>query len=392
MKSEVRRALREITGNKATGVDELPIELIKAAGEAAITALTALCQQIWKSNLWPQEWRRSLFLPLSKKGDLKLCSIYRNIALIPHTSKILLRIIQGRLATYIKREILEEQAGIRKGRGTRDQIANIRWILEITREYSKTILMCFIDYGKAFNCIDHSRLWNTLRSMGVPEHLIVLIKSLYTNQEAAVKLEYRNTEWFEVRKGVRHRCIMSHYLFNMYSEYILRRVGFEDNIGVQVGGRTINNLQYADDTTILAENKEDMGKLLKKLKEESEKAGLMLNLQKTKIMTTGTPNEFLLDGTEMEIIDCYTFLGPIITRDGYEYKEINRRLSIGRMTMTKLEKIMKDWDVKKATKKVDSKDYYYCYYSLVQGLSINTLSDNEFLENHHSEGNTLWFK
>jgi hypothetical protein len=127
-------------------------------------------------------------------------------------------------------------------------------------------------------------------------------------------------------------------------------VGFEDNIGIKVGGKTTNNLRYADDTMLLAEDKEDMRKLLQKLKEESEKAGLMLNRKKTKIMTTGILNEFILDGTEMEIINCYTFLGSIITRDGYDYKEINRRLSIGRMEMTKLEKIMKDRDIEKLPK------------------------------------------
>ena len=121
-----------------------------------------------------------------------------------------------------------------------------------------------------------------------------LIKSLYTKQEAAVRTEYGDTEWFEVRKGVWQGCILSPYLFNMYSEYVLRRVGFEDNIGIKVGGRTINNLRHADDTTILAKNKEDMGKLLKKVKEESEKARLLLNLKKTKT-TTGTLNEFTLD-------------------------------------------------------------------------------------------------
>jgi hypothetical protein len=157
-----------------TGVDMLPIELIKAAGEAVITALTAQCQQIWKSNVWPQEWRRSLCLPLPKNGDLRLCSNYRTTALIPHASKILLRIIQGRLETYIEREISEEQAGFRKGRGMRDQIANIRCILVRAMEYGKTIVTCFINYSKAFDCVDHSRLWNTLRSMGVPEHLIVI--------------------------------------------------------------------------------------------------------------------------------------------------------------------------------------------------------------------------
>jgi hypothetical protein len=194
MKSEVRKALQEITGNKATVVDELPIELIKAAGEAAITALTALCQQILISNLWPQEWRRSLFLPLPKKGELRLCSNYRTIALIPHASKILQRIFQGRLATYTEREISEEKAGFRKGTGTRDQITNMRWIREQAMQYGKTIFVCFIDYSKAFYCSHHSRLWNTLRSLGVLEHLIVLIKSLYTKQEAAVRMEYGNTE------------------------------------------------------------------------------------------------------------------------------------------------------------------------------------------------------
>jgi hypothetical protein len=134
----------------------LPVELIKAADEAAITSLTAQCQQIWESTLWPQEWSRSIFLTLPKKGDMRLCSNCRTIALIPNANKILLRIIQDRLATYIEREISEEQVGFRKGRGTRDQIANIRWILERTMEYGKTIIMCFIDYSKAFDCMDRS--------------------------------------------------------------------------------------------------------------------------------------------------------------------------------------------------------------------------------------------
>jgi hypothetical protein len=189
--------------------------------------------------------------------------------------------------------------------------------------------MCFIDYSKAFNCVDYSQLWNTLRNVGVPEHLIALIRRLYANLEAAVRTEYGDTEWFEVRKGVRQGCILSPYLLNMYSEYIVRKVGFKDNIGIKIGGRTINNLRYADDTTILAKEKEDMEKLLKKLKKESEKAGLSLNLKKTKIMTTGTLNEFILDGIEIEITSYHTFLGSIITRDGYDNKEINRRLSIG---------------------------------------------------------------
>jgi len=111
----------------------------------------------------------------------------------------------------------------------RNERPDIRWVLERAIEYRKTISMCFIDYSKALDCIDHSRLWDTLRSMGVPEHLIALIKSLYTKREAAVRTEYGNTEWFEVRKGVRHGYLLSLYLFNMHSEYVLRKVGFEDD-------------------------------------------------------------------------------------------------------------------------------------------------------------------
>jgi hypothetical protein len=183
----------------------------------------------------------------------------------------MLRIIQSSLATYVETEIPEERDGFRKGRGTRDQIANIMWILERAMGIWQNN-MCFIDYSKAFNSVDHSRLWNTLRSMGVPEHLIALIKSLYMKEEAAVKMEYDNTEWFEVGKGVRQGCILSPYLFDIYSHYILRRVDSEGNIRIKIGGRGINNLRYADDTTILTENKEDLRKLLKKLKEEREKA------------------------------------------------------------------------------------------------------------------------
>jgi hypothetical protein len=171
----------------------------------------------------------------------------------------MLRIIQSRLATYIEREISEEQAGFRKGRGTRDQIANIRWILERAMEYGKTIFMCFIDYSKAFDCVDHSRQWNTLRNMGVPEHLIALIKSLYTNQEAAVKMEYGNTEWFEVGKGVSFPPTYSICTVNIFQE------GWNlKTTGIKIGGRTINNLRYADDITLLTEDKEDMRKLLKR--------------------------------------------------------------------------------------------------------------------------------
>ncbi|CAF1561825.1 unnamed protein product, partial [Adineta steineri] len=130
------------------------------------------------------------------------------------------------------------QAGFRKGRGTRDQIANLRWVMEKAREYQKEFYLCFIDYSKAFDCVDHEKLWGVLMEMGVPKHLIILMKNLYTNQQASVKTEYGNTNWFNVGKGVRQGCILSPYLFNLYAEYIMRKAGTDKAAGgIKIGGR-----------------------------------------------------------------------------------------------------------------------------------------------------------
>jgi hypothetical protein len=214
---------------------------------------------------WPRECKWSIFIPLPKKGDVRECSNNRSIALIPHASKIVLRIIQKRLEPYIEREMPVEQAGFRKGRGTRDQIVNVRWVLERIREHNKSVYLCFIDYAKAFDSVEHSKTWNSMRNMGIPEHLIRLIRDLYTEQEAKVQVEQGATDWFPVQKGVRQSCILSPGLLNLYSEHIIRTARLEDiDAGVKIGGQKINNLRYADDTTLLAENKDDMGQLIKK--------------------------------------------------------------------------------------------------------------------------------
>jgi hypothetical protein len=130
LESEVRRALLEIKNNKSPGSDGIPIELVKAAGEQGIQALTALCQSIWETGVWPKDWKKSVYIPIPKKGDARECANNRTIALISHTSKVLLKIIQSRMETYVEREMPDVQAGFRKRRGTRDQIANVRWLME----------------------------------------------------------------------------------------------------------------------------------------------------------------------------------------------------------------------------------------------------------------------
>ena len=174
------------------------------------------------------------------------------------------------------------QAGFRKGRGTRDQIANIRWIIKKAREFQKNIYFCFIDYTKAFACVDHNKLWKMLQEMRIPDHLTCLLRNMCGGQEATVRTRHGTTDLFQIRKGVCQGCILSPCLFNFYAEYIMRNTGLEEaQAGIKITGKNINNLRYADDTTLMAESEEELQSLLMKVKEESEKVGLKLSIQKT---------------------------------------------------------------------------------------------------------------
>ena len=171
--------------------------------------LYLICQQIWKAQQWPQDWKRSVFIPVLKKGNAKECSNYRTIALISHTSKVMLKILQGRLQQYVNHELSDVQAGFRKGKGIRDQIANICWIMEKARAFQKNIYFCFIDYAKAFDCVDHNKLWKILKAIGIPDHLTCLLRNLCAGQEATVRTGHGTTDWFQIGKGVCQSCILS---------------------------------------------------------------------------------------------------------------------------------------------------------------------------------------
>ena len=228
----------------------------------------------------------------------------------------MLKILQARLQQYMNRELPDVQAGFRKGRGTRDQIANIRWIIKKAREFQKNTYFCFIDYAKAFDCVDHNKLWEILQEMGIPDHLTCLLRSLYAGQETTVQTGHGTTEWFQMGKGVCQGCVLSPYLFNLYAEYIMRNAGLEEaQAGIKIAKRNINNLRYADDTTLMAES-EELKSLLMKVKEESETFGLKLNIQKTKIMASGPITSWQIDGETVETVADFIFLDSKITADG----------------------------------------------------------------------------
>ena len=272
LECEVKGALEIITTNKASGGDVIPVELFQILKDDAVKVLHSMCQQIWKTQQWPQDWKRSVFIPIPKKGNGKECSNYHTIALISHASKVMLKILQAKPQQNMNHELPDVQDGFRKGRGTRDQIANIRWIIKKAREFQKNIYFSFICYTKVFDCVGHNKQWKILKEMLIPHHLTSFLRNLSAGQEEKVRTGHGTTDWFHIGKGVCQGCILLPCLFNLYAEYIMRNPGLEEaQTGIKIARRNINNLRYADDTILMAESEEELQSLLMKVKEESEK-------------------------------------------------------------------------------------------------------------------------
>ena len=203
--------------------------------------------------------------------------------------------------------------------------------------------------AKAFDCVDHNKLWEILKDMGIPDHLTCLLRNLYAGQEATVRTGHGTTDWFHIGKGIHQGCILAPCLFNFYAEYIMRNSGLEEaQGGIKIAGRNINNLRYADDTALMAESEEELESLL--TKEESEQVVLKLNIQKTKIMASGPITSWEIDGETMETVSDFIFWGSKITADGDCSHEIKRCLLLERKVMTNLDSIFKSRDITLPTK------------------------------------------
>ena len=204
----------------------------------------------------------------------------------------MLKILQARLQQYVRWELPDVQAGFRKSRETRDQIANIHWILEKQENSWKHLLLLYCDYAKAFS----NNLWKILIEMGIPDHHTCLLRNLHAGQESTVITEHGKTDWFQIGKGVCQGCILSPCLFNFFAEYIMWNARLDEaQAGIKIARRNIKNLRYADVTTLMADSEEELKSLLMKVKEESEKDSLKLNIRKTKIMASGPITSWQID-------------------------------------------------------------------------------------------------
>ena len=190
--------------NKVSGGKGIPSELFQILKGDAVKVLHSICQQIWKAQQWPQDWKRSVFIPIPQKGNAKECLNDCTVALISHANKVMLKILQVRLQQYMNQELPDVHDGFRKAR---DQMANICCTTEKAREFQKNMYFCFIDYAKAFNCVDHDKLLKILKEIGTPDHLICLLENLYAGQEATVRTRHKTMDWFQTGKGVCQGCI-----------------------------------------------------------------------------------------------------------------------------------------------------------------------------------------
>ena len=295
---------------------------------------------------------KSVFRALPKKAGATECELHRTISLMSHVTKILLRIVTMRVRNKIRPEIAEKQCGFVEGKGTSNVIFMLRNIIERTLEILKEVYLCFIDYTKAFDRVQHMEIIKQLQKLHVNGKDLRIIKSRYWEQTAAVKIENETCAFQDIKRGARQGCVLSRDLFNLYSETILREL--EDMPGLKIGGKIINKLRYADDTALIAENQKDLQNLLNVGKTESRKKGLDLNSKKTEVMviskkTTPECNIFV-DGTKLKQKQSCKYLGTLITQDGRSHSEVNTIIAQAKIVFQKMKLILTNKNMSMVTR------------------------------------------
>ena len=280
---EVTIAINQLKTGKSPGLDGIPAELIKSSDTSGIEALHMLCNKIWETCQWPEDWKKQEFVMLHKGGSAKECSNYRTIALISHASKVLLIIILNRMRAKIEEELSDCQAGYRSNRSTIDMLFTLQLLIEKIRNSVEEAYLTFIDYSKAFDSVKHHRLFDSMMTMGFPKHLVALIAGLYYNQKATIRWNEEHCENFNISKGVRQGCILSPHLFSLYTEQIMRNADIDD-MGIRIGGRILTDLRYADDTTLTVGDVTSSRRVLYRVDSSGKVEGMGLNAKKTKVM------------------------------------------------------------------------------------------------------------
>lgn len=343
LKSEIQKAMKSMKTGKSPGDDGVMIEMLKAGGEILLDKITTIANKVYNTGIIPEEMGKSVFIAIPKKAGTTDCEQHRTLSLMSHITKIILKVILERIKPKLEREIGEEQYGFMKDKGTTNAIYVMRNFGERAIEMQKNLFLCFIDYEKAFDRVQHEKLFNMLIETDIDSKDLRLIRNLYWNQKAAVDIDKRKTEWKSIKRGVRQGCVLSPILFSYYGEIILRSI--QDHEGIKIGGVNINNVRYADDTVLIADTTDKLQNLVNIVNETSELYGLKINKKKTETMVITKSKDIpalniKINNTNIKQVNNFKYLGSTMTSDGRSTTEIKKRIGIAKTAFQKMRPLL----------------------------------------------------
>ena len=341
---EIRTAIKELRKKKAVGVDEIPAEFLKILGEEAYVYLEKICKKMYVTGSWPEDFTKSIMIPLPKKPNASECADHRTISLISHASKILLRILTNRVEARAKHFIGKNQFGFRKGCGTRDAIGVMRMLCERSLELDKDVFICFVDFEKAFDRVDWVKMMDILKKIGVDWRDRRMISNLYMGQTATVRIADAYAEPSVVGRGVRQGCCLSPLLFTLYAEMMMVEAMEEMEEGVKVGGRLLKDVRFADDQGMVADSELGLQRLMDGLVRTAKQYDMKINVKKTKVMRVSKKGEgdisIFIEGQRVEQVQKFKYLGSLMTADGRCEEEIKVRIGMAKDAFSKRKELL----------------------------------------------------
>lgn len=378
LKEEVRSAIKQIKQGKATGLDQIPAEIIKLFDEKRMQWITDIFNSIYRTGIIPKDWLKSEFITLPKKASAKTCEEHRTISLMSHLLKIFLKIIHKRIYKKCEEEIAPNQFGFLNAVGTREALFSIQVLVQRCRDVNCNVFACLIDYQKAFDRVKHDKMIDILKNMGIDSKDLKIITNLYWNQTAVLKIEGEHTDEVKILRGVRQGCILSPILFNLYSEHIFREALDNMDEGIPINGIRLNNIRYADDTIMFADTIEGLQKLMNKITEVSSSYGLDINANKTKVIIItkeqiSSNARIIVNQVRIERVTQCQYLGTCINESWDNSQEVKCRIAIARNVFNNMSSVFKSHNLTLDTKTRLLKCYVFSV--LLYGVEAWTLTE-----------------
>ncbi|XP_063635113.1 uncharacterized protein LOC134805838 [Cydia splendana] len=376
---EIRMALKQLKNNKAPGKDGITSELLRAGGTPVLKVLQKLFNSVLSEGITPETWNRGEVVLFFKKGDNNLLKNYRPITLLSHVYKLFSRVITNRLEHRLDDFRPPEQAGFRKGYSTIDHIHTLRQVIQKTEEYNLPLCLAFVDYEKAFDSVETWAVLESLQRCHIDYRYIEVLKCLYSNATMSVRVQEQSTRAIPLRRGVRQGDVISPKLFTAVMEDAFKLLEWE-GLGININGEYITHLRFADDIVVMAKSMEELSMMLDDLNRVSQRVGLKMNMDKTKLMSNANvvPIPVSVGNSVLEVVDSYIYLGQVVQlgRSNFE-KEVNRRIQLGWAAFGKLRNVFSS-DIPQCLK---TKVFNQCVlpvmtYGSESGLSLSASSQN----------------